>query len=130
MSKVQIYGNELYHYGILGQSWGNRRYQNEDGTYTEEGKARRRKGETYSEDYKRKESYKKRDVKELSNKEIREYTERVRLEKDYQKAKFDDSTLAKGAAIVAAFTGVILVGNNFGTAISTGKNIVKNLLRK
>ena len=32
----------LMHHGIKGQKWGVRRYQNEDGTYTEEGKARRR----------------------------------------------------------------------------------------
>lgn len=30
----------LAHFGILGQKWGIRRYQNEDGTLTEEGKAR------------------------------------------------------------------------------------------
>lgn len=30
----------LIHYGIKGQQWGVRRYQNEDGTLTEEGKAR------------------------------------------------------------------------------------------
>lgn len=29
---------ELYHHGIKGQKWGIRRYQNEDGTLTEEGK--------------------------------------------------------------------------------------------
>lgn len=32
--------NELYHHGILGQKWGIRRFQNEDGTLTEEGKRR------------------------------------------------------------------------------------------
>lgn len=31
---------ELYHYGIVGQQWGLRRYQNEDGSLTAEGKAR------------------------------------------------------------------------------------------
>ena len=32
--------NELYHHGILGQRWGVRRYQNNDGTLTAEGKIR------------------------------------------------------------------------------------------
>lgn len=35
-----IYNDELYHHGIKGQKWGIRRYQNEDGSYTEEGKKR------------------------------------------------------------------------------------------
>ncbi len=39
------YGGHLEHFGILGQKWGVRRFQNEDGTLTEEGK--RRYYETY-----------------------------------------------------------------------------------
>ncbi len=35
--------NELYHWGIKGQKWGQRRYQNEDGTLTPEGRERYRK---------------------------------------------------------------------------------------
>ena len=34
--------DELQHYGIKGQKWGIRRYENEDGTLTEEGRARYR----------------------------------------------------------------------------------------
>ena len=36
----QPYPNELTHYGILGMKWGVRRYQNSDGTLTDEGKKR------------------------------------------------------------------------------------------
>lgn len=38
----QYYGNELYHHGVKGQKWGQRLYQNEDGSLTPLGKARRR----------------------------------------------------------------------------------------
>ena len=34
------YNNELYHHGIKGMRWGIRRYQNPDGTLTEEGRRR------------------------------------------------------------------------------------------
>ncbi len=37
---MAYYGEELYHFGIKGQRWGIRRYQNEDGTLTEAGKRR------------------------------------------------------------------------------------------
>ena len=34
------YSDELYHHGVKGQKWGIRRYQNPNGTLTEEGKIR------------------------------------------------------------------------------------------
>ena len=40
MTTYRYYNNELYHYGIKGQKWGVRRYQNKDGTLTYEGKKR------------------------------------------------------------------------------------------
>lgn len=41
---IDLTNQELYHHGILGQKWGVRRYQNNDGTWTSEGLQRRRKG--------------------------------------------------------------------------------------
>ena len=68
MEKKIYYGGEMYHHGIFGQRKGHRRYQNYDGTYTEEGKRRRRvdseseptiqEMRKYNEEYKVKKKYK------------------------------------------------------------------------
>lgn len=65
--------NYIAHSGILGMKWGRRRYQNEDGTYTEEGKARRR--------------YEYANATELSDEELRERTNRMNLERNYYEAQ-------------------------------------------
>ena len=48
--------NSLEHYGIKGQKWGQRRFQNPDGSYTELGKERRRVGYQESDEKKEKEA--------------------------------------------------------------------------
>ncbi len=46
MSKQPNYVfDELYHHGILGQRWGHRRFQNEDGSWTQEGRERYSEGD-------------------------------------------------------------------------------------
>ena len=40
MITTEAWKEELYHHGILGMHWGIRRYQNEDGSLTEEGRRR------------------------------------------------------------------------------------------
>lgn len=43
-----VFDDELYHHGILGQRWGHRRYQNEDGSWTPEGRERYGEGDERS----------------------------------------------------------------------------------
>lgn len=66
----------LYHHGILGQRWGIRRYQNEDGTLTEEGKARLRKRVSYETEFGKQDGFIKKGTKKnttivLSSKNLR-----------------------------------------------------------
>lgn len=48
---------ELYHWGIKGQKWGERRFQNPDGSYTEEGKRRYNKNYSQEQRYRDKRVY-------------------------------------------------------------------------
>ena len=45
------YPDYLEHHGILGQKWGVRRYQNEDGSWTKEGMERRKSGKMTAKEY-------------------------------------------------------------------------------
>jgi hypothetical protein len=53
---------ELYHWGIKGQKWGIRRYQNEDGSLTEEGLRRYAHVDPDSDEYKNKTEQEKSEI--------------------------------------------------------------------
>lgn len=57
---MEVYDDELYHYGIKGMKWGVRRYQNADGTLTSAGKKR-----MYREQF---------DMESKERKELKKYT--------------------------------------------------------
>ena len=84
--------NQLYHYGILGQKWGVRRYQNEDGTRTPRGKKRDRDrdGRSKSEDHSNSRTAKSKGIEGLSNDELKKLNERLQLEETYKRLTAGD----------------------------------------
>ena len=106
---IYCYNTELYHHGIKGMKWGVRHYQNKDGTYTALGKKRRR--DDYSEDYKRAQELRNRDIRTLSNKELNDLNNRMQLENNYKNLK--SSGKKKSDGIISRFgkqTTSILIG--------------------
>ena len=73
--------NELCHHGILGQKWGVRRYQNEDGSLTYRGKMR------YIKDSERASKYYGVRKKEILNSKA--YKEYKKLDDDYNFKRFN-----------------------------------------
>lgn len=77
----RVYSDDLQHHGILGMKWGIRRYQNEDGSYTELGKKHYGISEDSAVTKRVKEDYKKLSDKEFLAKyhgSKRVYARRVR----------------------------------------------------
>ncbi len=77
--------NEIYHWGIKGQRWGLRRFQNEDGSLTPEGELRYNQGKQKAARGKAAEMYK-----------TKKYKAKLALKQEKQKVK-DAAALAKTA---------------------------------
>ena len=96
--------NELMHHGILGMKWGVRRYQNKDGSLTPAGKRRVQTGEIgkSSDSAVSSTSSHKRNVKEMSDSELRDKISRMELEKRYKdlSKSSEQAKTSKGRAFV------------------------------
>jgi hypothetical protein len=119
--------NQLYHYGILGQKWGVRRFQREDGTRTPAGKKRdgNRQGNSKekpkSKDHMQSRVAKAKGTDGLSNEELKKLNERLQLEETYRKLTATDikkgeswvkqSISTAGKAALTEFTKGIFLGS-------------------
>lgn len=136
----------LAHHGIPKMKWGVRRFQNKDGTLTAEGKIRygrkmtpKRKAaarkaaaakKKAAEEKKRSEEQRKdepRDVKSMSDDEIRQFLNRRDLEKRYLDA-VAPKTVEKGQSAVQKYLGQF--GSSLASNIATGaaKRVANSLL--
>lgn len=125
--------NTIYHYGIKGQKWGVRRFQNSDGSLTNAGKKR------YSEDPSYTEAHSKKPVSQMSNEELKRRNARLNLEKQYndltrQKSdakKAIDIFIKGGAtisAIIAAYGSYKKAANSLAPIIKKAGNLAINEL--
>lgn len=91
--------NELYHYGVLGMRWGVRR----------------------SADSSNVKNIRKKKVSEMSNKELQDANNRIRLEREYKnltggKAKRAAKSFIAGAGTIAGVAAAAKTYQKYGTA--------------
>ena len=121
--------NELYHFGIKGMRWGVRRYQNQDGSLTNAGKKRLKKGHASNEenDSSNKSSTKSsstKTVEDMSDDELRQAINRLQLEQQYK--NLSPKNVSKGKKFVDTVKNDVLKP----AAIDIGKQVAKSLMTK
>lgn len=96
MDYLEIYS--LYHHGVKGQKWGIRRYQNDDGSLTAEGKKRygvesvsEMSKETLKQYQADRKAAAKEAIKDLKSKKLKVYSD---IGSDYITDKYGNMTLA------------------------------------
>lgn len=91
--------NELTHYGVVGMKWGIRRFRSKKSI---NGKTRKSKGarvgnnESAHEDYKK--AHTKKDIKSMSDTELRARLNRIQMEKQY--SKLSDREINQGKVFI------------------------------
>lgn len=87
--------NSLSHWGIKGMKWGQRRYQNKDGSLTPAGKKRY---DDSHEDYRR--AHDKKKISQMSDKELQARNNRLQMEQNYKRMT---QKTGRGKKVVNAF---------------------------
>lgn len=120
--------NYIQHHGVKGQRWGVRRYQNKDGSLTAAGKKKRstseivkdarkyvkdKRAKIKEENERRAAEQRRQDIldgkiksKDMTDAELKERIERLRLEESYNRVVNSNKTeIAKGQNVVSEYVG-------------------------
>lgn len=116
---------ELYHYGIKGQRWGVRRYQNEDGSYTSEGLRKRKINNTINTIHKNKKFKKIVNDKKL---EKSYYDSVISTKSPYSKYEKRVNEIAKNFTGDYADVKVTYVLNGIGKISNPYKKAIEDLI--
>lgn len=111
--------DELCHWGIKGQKWGRRRYQNKDGSLTPEGKKRYGTNDSITES-KKDYSPKKKKTSEMTDEELAKEVTRLAREKQYKNLMAELYPEQRNKALDFVKS----------VAISAGKDVATNLIKK
>lgn len=115
---------ELKHFGIKGQKWGVRRYQNTDGSLTNAGKKRYFK--PAHEDYKK--AHSRKSVRQMSNQELKDRNNRLNMEAQYYDLKKRTSAGERAVQKYIKVAGTIAaIGMATGTYQKYGKQILDKI---
>ena len=138
---------ELQHHGIPGQKWGVRRYQNKDGSLTKAGKRRVdklkqeysaltgkrliRKPAPKTKGKEEPDFDKKKSIKDMTNAELKEKTDRLNAEKNYVEAMNNHKNAmstkqSKGKSFVSKFLSEALQP----AVDDVGKQLTKSFVTK
>lgn len=137
---MQYEGDDpLIHYGILGMKWGVRKdgkpqgfQYGEAGTKSKTARAARKiwkkaRGTDYtpSEEHSRSRELAKKKLPEMTNQELREFNDRIRLEKEYAKLTSKDKSRGNTIADrVIKNVGDQVVQNISNNLVNVGKSLV------